>query len=75
MRVRAVLLAAALVTPVTAGASPARADILIAVAGPMSVTPLTGQYATFGEELQRGAEMAVRDVNDRGGVNGQPLRS
>ena len=39
----------------------------------MSVTPLTGQYATFGEELQRGAEMAVRDVNERGGINGQPL--
>ena len=74
MRVRAVLLAAALVTLVTAGTSPARADILIAVAGPMSVTPLTGQYATFGEELKRGAEMAVRDVNEKGGINGQPLR-
>ncbi len=39
----------------------------------MSVTPLTGQYATFGEELRRGAEMAVRDINERGGVNGQKL--
>ena len=72
MRVRAVLLAAALAIPVTAGT--ARAEILVAVAGPMSVTPLTGQYATFGEELRRGAEMAVRDINARGGVNGQPLR-
>ena len=40
----------------------------------MSVTPLTGQYAMFGEELQRGAEMAVQDVNARGGVNGEPLK-
>ena len=35
---------------------------------------MTGQYAMFGEELQRGAEMAVRDVNARGGVNGEPLK-
>ncbi len=73
MQVRAVLLAAALVLLFTAGAGPMRADILVAVAGPMSVTPLTGQYATFGEELRRGAEMAVRDINARGGVNGQKL--
>jgi branched-chain amino acid transport system substrate-binding protein len=39
----------------------------------MSVTPLTGQYAMFGEELQRGTELAVRDVNAQGGVNGQRL--
>src|ERR1051325_3119381 len=73
MRVRAVLLAAVLVTPITAGTSPARAAILIAAAGPMSTPPLTGQYATFGEELQRGAELAVRDVNEKGGINGQKL--
>jgi branched-chain amino acid transport system substrate-binding protein len=73
MRVRAVLLAATLVMPVTAGAGPARATILIAVAGPMSTTPLTGQYATFGEELQRGAELAVRDTNARDGIDGQKL--
>jgi branched-chain amino acid transport system substrate-binding protein len=73
MRVRAVLLAAALVVPPTAGTGPAWADILIAVAGPLSVTPLTGQYATFGEELVRGAELAVRDVNAGGGINGQKL--
>ncbi len=74
MRVRAIFLAAALVTPVTVGAAPVRADILIATVGPMSVTPMTGQYAMFGEELQRGAEMAVRDVNAGGGVNGEPLK-
>src|SRR4051812_50044721 len=73
MRVRSVLLAAALVAPITAVAGPARADIPIAVAGPMSVTTMTEQYAAFGEEMTRGAEMAVRDVNARGGVAGQKL--
>ena len=44
-------------------------DILIATAGPM-----TGQYASFGEQMRRGAEMAVRDINAAGGVLGQKLR-
>src|SRR3954454_21489162 len=74
MRVRSVLLAAALVAPIAAVAGPARADIPIAVAGPMSVTTMTEQYAAFGEEMTRGAEMAVRDVNERGGINGERLR-
>src|SRR5689334_23419406 len=68
MRGRTILLlAAALVTPVTPGA--ARADLLIAVAG-----PVTGQYAVFGEQLRRGAELAVKDIDASGGVNGQQLR-
>src|SRR4051812_17247534 len=74
MQVRAVILATMLVlVPIVAGTVPAQADILVAVAGPMSVTPLTGQYATFGEELRRGADMAVRDINAGGGINGQQL--
>ena len=44
-------------------------EIIIAVAGPM-----TGQYATFGEQMKRGAEMAVADINAAGGVLGQKLR-
>jgi branched-chain amino acid transport system substrate-binding protein len=51
------------------GAAPARADIAIATAGPM-----TGQYASFGEQMRRGAEMAVKDINAAGGVLGQQLR-
>ena len=47
----------------------ARADITIAVVGPM-----TGQYAAFGEQLRRGAEMAVADLNAKGGVLGQKLK-
>ena len=51
------------------GTVPANADITIATAGPM-----TGQYASFGEQMRRGAEMAVRDINAAGGVLGQKLR-
>jgi branched-chain amino acid transport system substrate-binding protein len=51
----------------------ARADIVIAAVGPLSGTPMTGQYAMFGEALTRGAELAVRDINAEGGVNGHRL--
>ncbi len=47
----------------------ARADIIIATAGPM-----TGQYASFGEQMKRGAEMAVADINAAGGVMGQMVK-
>ena len=50
------------------GMSSALADILIATAGPM-----TGQYASFGEQMRRGAEMAVADINAKGGVLGEKL--
>ncbi len=53
---------------VFAGGS-ARAEISIAVAGPM-----TGQYATFGEQMKNGAEMAVKDINAAGGVLGENLK-
>ncbi len=36
--------------------------------------PITGPYASFGEQLRRGAEMAVADFNARGGVLGEQLR-
>ena len=44
------------------------ADIQVAVAG-----PITGQYAAFGEQMKKGAEMAVKDINDAGGVLGDKL--
>jgi len=44
------------------------AQIKIATAGPM-----TGDYATFGAQMKAGAEMAVKDLNAAGGVNGQQL--
>ena len=61
------LLAGAALNLVFAGA--AFAEITIGVAGPM-----TGQYASFGEQMHRGAEMAVKDLNAKGGVLGQKLK-
>lgn len=49
-------------------AAGAKAEIVIATAGPM-----TGQYAVFGEQMQIGAEKAVRDLNAAGGVLGQTV--
>ncbi|GGE41955.1 branched chain amino acid ABC transporter substrate-binding protein [Agaricicola taiwanensis] len=49
-------------------AAPAYADITIAVAGPM-----TGQYATFGEQMRNGAELAVEELNAAGGINGEKV--
>lgn len=49
-------------------ALPAHADIAIGMAG-----PLTGQYAAFGEQMRRGAEQAVADINAKGGVKGEKL--
>jgi len=46
----------------------ATAEILIATVGPMK-----GQYAALGEQLRRGAELAVTGINAAGGVNGEQL--
>jgi branched-chain amino acid transport system substrate-binding protein len=37
------------------------------------VGPMTGQYATFGAQMRNGAEMAVADINEAGGVLGKKL--
>ena len=51
-------------------AAPAFADdIMVATVGPM-----TGQYASFGEQMKAGAEQAVADINAAGGVNGKMLK-
>ena len=51
------------------GAGIANAEIVIAVAGPM-----TGSYASFGEQALKGAEQAVKDINAKGGVLGEKLK-
>ena len=43
--------------------------IRIAVAGPM-----TGQYASFGQQMADGAKQAVADINAAGGVNGRQVK-
>jgi branched-chain amino acid transport system substrate-binding protein len=49
--------------------APSGNEIVIGVAGPM-----TGDLAAFGEQLRRGAERAVEDLNADGGVLGKKLR-
>ena len=56
-----VMLAAAL-------GGPARAEVLIGMAG-----PLTGKNAWFGEQMERGAALAVADLNAAAGVLGQQV--
>ena len=63
-----VILGTATAIALALGAGSAFAQIKIGAAGPM-----TGQYAAFGEQLKRGAEMAVAEINAAGGVNGQKL--
>ena len=58
--------AASLVTLFSASAW---ADYSVAIAGPM-----TGEYASAGEQIRKGAEMAVADINAKGGVLGQKLK-
>jgi branched-chain amino acid transport system substrate-binding protein len=57
------------------------AGALALIAGPAvaqdtnvaTVGPMTGQYAAFGEQMKRGADMAVKDINAKGGVLGKKL--
>src|SRR5271156_2900017 len=44
-------------------------EIVIGYAG-----PITGEEAKFGEQLKKGAEQAVADLNAKGGVLGKQLR-
>jgi branched-chain amino acid transport system substrate-binding protein len=49
-------------------AGTSQAQIKIGIAG-----PITGDLAAFGEQLKRGGEMAVADINAAGGINGQKI--
>ena len=61
-------LAISIATAVAAAAPEAAAEIRIA-----TVAPMTGDYAWAGERYQRGAGLAVADLNARGGVLGQQV--
>jgi len=65
-RVASLFAAAALLL---APATVAAADITIAFAG-----PITGGAASFGDQMRFGAELAVKALNDAGGVLGQPVK-
>lgn len=66
---KALLAATAAFTLATTAASAAYADVVIAVAGPM-----TGQYAAFGEQMNKGAQMAAADLNAAGGILGEKIK-
>jgi branched-chain amino acid transport system substrate-binding protein len=63
-RVAALVAAAVLL----ATARPARADLTLGAAAPLS-----GPYAALGEQLKRGALMAVDDINAAGGLRGERI--
>ena len=62
------LLAIPIMLAAAGWATTAEAEIRIGVAGPM-----TGAYAWFGEQYQRGTGLAVEDLNAAGGVLGQQV--
>ena len=68
MRKRVFAAAAAAVLSGGLAGGAAAEDLLIGTAG-----SVTGQYAIFGEQMTRGAEMAVADINAAGGVLGNRL--
>ena len=66
---RTLLHLSAAVALALSGAGAARAEILIGAAG-----ALTGPNAYQGEQQQQGVEMAIADLNARGGVLGEQLK-
>ncbi len=60
--------AAALAAATMLTTLPAFADTVVGL-----VAPLTGPNAVFGEQMRRGAEMAVADINAKGGLLGEKL--
>jgi len=65
---RLVQLAALAVAFASAAGLAKAQDVKIAVIG-----PITGSNAVHGEQMKRGAEMAVKDINAKGGVLGKRL--
>ena len=49
-------------------ASPAFADVKIGIG-----IPSTGPNAAFGEQIKRGVDQAVADINAKGGINGEKI--
>lgn len=66
---RIVVLAVAALAAALAVGPAGAAELKVAVVG-----PITGEYAAFGEQMRRGADMAVKDINARGGVLGRQLK-
>ncbi len=52
-----------------AGGTDAAAEYVIGGIG-----PITGDTAIYGTAVKNGAELAVKEINDAGGINGTPIR-
>jgi branched-chain amino acid transport system substrate-binding protein len=52
----------------TGSESTSKPNIKIAIAG-----PLTGPYAQFGAQLEKGASLAVKHLNNKGGIMGRQI--
>ena len=63
------LLSAVALTALVAFSGTAWADLQIAVGA-----PITGPNAAFGAQLQKGAEMAIAEINAAGGINGEQVK-
>ncbi|TIN31917.1 MAG: branched-chain amino acid ABC transporter substrate-binding protein [Mesorhizobium sp.] len=61
-------LSAVALSALIAVSNAARAVILVGVGG-----PITGPGASFGAQLQKGAEQAAADINAAGGINGEKI--
>ena len=48
--------------------TPVYADAVIGLIG-----PFTGKSATFGEQMKRGGQQAIADINAGGGINGEKI--
>lgn len=38
------------------------------------ITPVTGAISTYGISVKEGAELAVKEINDKGGINGKKIK-
>jgi branched-chain amino acid transport system substrate-binding protein len=59
----------AVATGFALGGTAVAQEITVGVAGPM-----TGQYASFGQQFRNGMDMAIADLNAKGGVLGRKIR-
>lgn len=69
MRRAKLILPVTLVLAMTAGVSPAHAEVLIGLAA-----PLTGPQGWLGASTEEGAHVAVAKMNARGGLLGEPIQ-
>jgi branched-chain amino acid transport system substrate-binding protein len=67
---RQLRLIAVLAAAFAAGQAQAQATIKIGV-----VTPLTGTYAGIGQQVKWGIDLAVKEINDKGGILGRKIET